>query len=267
MATSSVFSRLDTRLQESLQLVGICDDISLAKMPAAQIWADMQEGWEHFPEKRLDLSFEMFARLHAAVQQSVRNTGRKVENAASKALAGKSENRAIPRGANLPAFAPARGTRLYHVMKSQEKEKAAEMLSEPENLTYDGGNSPLKQSELQAVRHRHSKNTYITAVMTCFIVPLLMSLVAVPFLIFFFKLGVQDLKFYGGIYGGILVFYWFFYRSARCAVCHMRVFSLRNFPRSKHAHHAPFIGYTLATALQVVFHRWFRCQERKKKSS
>lgn len=63
----------------------------------------------------------------------------------------------------------------------------------------------------------------------------------------------------GLIFAPSLLLYICYTRKTRCPVCNMGIFSLHNYPRNKHAHHLPLLGYTLATSLHIIFFFWFRC--------
>lgn len=58
----------------------------------------------------------------------------------------------------------------------------------------------------------------------------------------------------------VLVLPWFFIaRRAECGVCHIPLFKFGNYPHNRDAHHFPLLGYTLTTALHIIFLFWFRC--------
>ncbi len=57
----------------------------------------------------------------------------------------------------------------------------------------------------------------------------------------------------------IFVFYVFMERKATCSTCRIQIFSFRNYPRHRKAHHIPLLGHTLSTALSVIFLLRFRC--------
>ena len=63
----------------------------------------------------------------------------------------------------------------------------------------------------------------------------------------------------GLIFAPSLLLYICYTRKTRCPVCNMGIFSLHNYPRNKHAHYLPLLGYTLATSLHILFFFWFRC--------
>lgn len=48
-------------------------------------------------------------------------------------------------------------------------------------------------------------------------------------------------------------------RNTKCSVCNMPSLSMANYPRNKFAHHFPLLGYTLPTALHIIFFWWYRC--------
>ena len=48
-------------------------------------------------------------------------------------------------------------------------------------------------------------------------------------------------------------------RKTKCSVCNMPSLSMANYPRNKFAHHFPLLGYTLPTALHIIFFWWYRC--------
>lgn len=48
-------------------------------------------------------------------------------------------------------------------------------------------------------------------------------------------------------------------RKTKCPVCNMSLFTLQNYTRNKYAHKLPVLGYSVATALHIIFFFWFRC--------
>lgn len=65
---------------------------------------------------------------------------------------------------------------------------------------------------------------------------------------------------YYGIAFALLVLPWFLIaRRADCGVCHIPLFKFGNYPHNREAHHLPLLGYTMATALHIIFLFWFRC--------
>ena len=48
-------------------------------------------------------------------------------------------------------------------------------------------------------------------------------------------------------------------RKTKCSVCNMPVLSMASYPRNKFAHRFPLLGYTIPTALHIIFFWWYRC--------
>lgn len=48
-------------------------------------------------------------------------------------------------------------------------------------------------------------------------------------------------------------------RTDTCPVCHIRIFSFRDYSRNRAAHNIPGLGYNLSTALHIIFCRRFTC--------
>lgn len=54
--------------------------------------------------------------------------------------------------------------------------------------------------------------------------------------------------------------YFIIARRARCPVCNLRLFSFfHRFSRNRKAHHLLFLGYSVTTALHIIFRFWFCC--------
>lgn len=65
---------------------------------------------------------------------------------------------------------------------------------------------------------------------------------------------------YYGLGFAILVLPWILIaRRAECGVCHIPLYKFGNYPHNRDAHHLPLLGYTLTTALHIIFLFWFRC--------
>ncbi len=58
---------------------------------------------------------------------------------------------------------------------------------------------------------------------------------------------------------GVALLYGLFLWRATCSTCRIPLFSFRRYPRHRDAHHFPLLGYTLSTALTVMFRFRFRC--------
>ncbi len=53
--------------------------------------------------------------------------------------------------------------------------------------------------------------------------------------------------------------YFLMMRHALCSTCRMTIYSFRNYPRHRRAHYSALLGYTIPTALSVIFLFRFRC--------
>lgn len=110
-----------------------------------------------------------------------------------------------------------------------------------------------------AIRCSHPLRVYFGAWATLLLVVPFFALLAIPVMILTGDIeGGKPL--YYGIAFAVLVLPWLLIaRRAECGVCHIPLYRFGNYPHNRDAHHLPLLGYTLTTALHIIFLFWFRC--------
>lgn len=248
---------------EDLKLCGITSPAQLKRVSAAAVWADMQKAREFFPNHRFALTEERLQQIcSGAEEQEVPET---------------KLNKGTTAWDNL-VITPTRVSTTGFKRRHHRGESAEEAQQEVSSAQQD---SPLPQAgaldaeelaedirpaqrvsglskNFHAIHCNHSWSTYFGAIAAWLVIPSLAAMVLVPVLLLNGG-DTQKVITYGVLAILLGVPHLFLSRMATCSVCHIGIFSFRNYPRNKAAHHLPLLGYTLATALHVLLFFQFRC--------
>lgn len=119
--------------------------------------------------------------------------------------------------------------------------------------------SPLIGTRSNAICSTRPFRTYISAWLQIW---LIVSIILAIIVTYRLLTGIDqsyNLNHIGAILASGIVPYLFFSRRTKCSVCNMSVFTMQKYTRNKHAHRLPILGYSLTTALHIIFFFWFRC--------
>lgn len=250
---------------EDLKLCGITNAEQLRRASAATVWADVQKAQEFFPSHRFAVTEARLQQLCGGEEQAPLETKLNKDTEAW-------DNLVIePTRISTTGFK----RRSRHHSEQQDTAPAqpqakpalpnaplplAEMLG-AEELAKDIRTAQRVSGlskNFHAIHCNRSLSTYLGAWAALMVVPSLAAMVVTPLLL----LSGGDTKkivFYGVLFILLGIPHMFLSRMATCSVCHIGIFSFRNYPRNKAAHHLPLLGYTLATALHVIIFFQFRC--------
>lgn len=250
---------------EDLKLCGITNAEQLRRASAATVWADVQKAQEFFPSHRFAVTEARLQQLCGGDETSQEKQQPDKEDDAwanliieptrisTTGFKRRSRHHDAPQGtaSTQPQANPALPNAplpLAEMMGAEELAKDARPAQRVSGLS----------KNFHAIHCNRSFSTYLGAWAALMVVPSLAAMVLTPILL----LGGADTKkiiFYGVLCILLGVPHMFLSRMATCSVCHIGIFSFRNYPRNKAAHHLPLLGYTLATALHVIIFFQFRC--------
>ncbi len=252
MAKNTIIPSLSKVEQEALALCGIKQDEQLARITPHALYQELQAAASVFPD---DMEFQPdLSRLEYICRQAAGGVPPADTNASSSLP--EKEKAPIPREAFFPHAAEPQKRRFSaatgRMLVDHEARKAAAL---DENRRKDN-----PQGFSHAIHCAHPFATYLGAWFTLFFyitVIILVTCVA-GLLIGIEYDGRSALPVAAGMVA-IVIGYAILLNSALCSTCRISVFSFRRFPKHRKAHRIPLLGYTLATALSVIFCLRYRC--------
>lgn len=223
------FSKLTEQELELLKLCGITSADQILKSTPESILADVQLAQQYFPDKQLTLTISQLQALHQACQNYI------------------DEITPTPRINDLDIVnvGPTTGFRFQHKTamptKEQKKRHQKQILHSP-------------------VRDGHYiKNALASLGVLLLIIPTV-SIFVLPLMMITDNLPDISLKVLAVLLFVVPVLpYLFISRSATCPVCHVRLFTFKNYSRNRAAHYIPGLGYNVATALHIIFLARYTC--------
>lgn len=257
MEAAAYLSSLPRQEREALQLCGISRDDQLARADARQLACDLEKARELFPDKVTAVPLERLQHICAAapcgeeglpvpavgasVQQPEPGAGGKVTGEGDVFQPRQCPKLEIRRGRHETARRPG-----PHRAASPETE--------------EGGRAATASDREHAIHCVRPFRIYFGALATLLLAVDLAACVVVPlYLLTGMQTGVNlnDLALIA-LAAALPYLLWGLF--AHCPVCNIRLFSfLHRFPRNRNAHRLPFLGYSVATALHIVFCFWFHC--------
>lgn len=235
-----------------LALCGITTPDQLQKAKAETLWQDLQKAQEFFPDHSLTLTPDRVARICG-------------ESAAEAAPVKRYQQSAT--WANLDM--KARGqvlAKMKYPHQVEEEEDNGDTYTPAEHDEQVG--LPIKKAQhvsglsksFHAVHCTHSWLTYFGALATVLLIPAICCLGIVPAMLLQGIVAEPIHLVYAGAACFVLMLPYIIYsRITNCSVCHMRIFSFKNYGRNRAAHHLPLLGYTIPTALHILLFFQYRC--------
>lgn len=226
------FDKLSAQEREELLLCGITSPKQLSKIPVDDLFNDLESAKKFFPEKEFTLNKHSLQNLYLAALSDSQH-----------------DNLDFPHvDLSIKNTGPTTGFR--HGSRSKEDLRET---------------NRIKKSNQKKILH--SEVTASHPILACFaslgtlmlIIPAI-SVFALPIMMVTNKL--PDIPV---LYLAIALIviptlpYLFISRAATCPVCHMRLFTFRNYARNRAAHHMPILGYNAATALHILFCLRYNC--------
>lgn len=271
------FNQLDESLIKALKAIGIKSSSDLAKVSPSQIWADLEQLVEYFPEHKLGISQQSLIKIHTQARAEVEKDSIQQAHAIEEAEhQNREQTKQIWRRGELrpemtedsegdfprhiPEFRPAYGSQLY---LKERGLTPGERQERPVNSSRKRKNSQSRQNNKQtkshAMRCRSSARTFIGALLTMIMVPCIPLIMLAPIAILVFELDTDYLLYFLLAYVGSFSLYFLYCRKVTCQVCHIHLFTLRVYPHSTYAHKYPLMNHAQSVAWHIFCRLWFRC--------
>lgn len=229
-----------------LKLCGITTEAQLLNSTADTLWRDLEQAQLFFPEHPFALTRQRLADILGDEDEE--------------------EKESEQNGSDIPGLIEVQQAEpaiQFKRKKNLRKELLrAQELREQENSA--GAMSKLERmhglsKHFHAVRCSHPHRVLFGAFATLLLIIPFCGLLLIPFMLLTGNIDQMKPITFGAAFV-VTVLPWFMIaRPAECGVCHMRIFSFKHYTHHRSAHHIPFIGYTIATALHIIALFWFRC--------
>lgn len=242
------FEELSQAEREELALCGITSAEQLQRCTAESLMRDLAQLQDFFPNHEPVLSEERVMLLNTAEPEE--------QEPISSDFAPETTG-----GAPAVQFKHKKNLR-EEILAEQEAErtprrtkKQKNNLSAAEKLERRHGLS----KHFHAIRCSHPARVYFGALATLLLSVPFCALLIIPGMILTGEIEGGSLISYAVAFGALVLPWLMIARRAECSVCHIPLYRFGNYPHNRHAHHLPLFGYTIATALHILFLFWFRC--------
>lgn len=246
MNQENYIATLSQAEQKTLAVCGILKSEQLKHISVDKLYEDMQQAAAYFPEDLYTISRQRLEEIYRAAGQSVQRQEAHPESkqAENAMLTNHSESDRA-----LPPLVPRHARRKSGASRPADRCDTIDLSANRQGVS----------NKNNAICNTHPFRTYFSALVhIIMILSLLLFLVESARLII--GIGTKsEVLISAALAGGSLGLFFLYTRKTKCPVCNMNIFSLHNYPRNKNAHYFPLLGYTLSTALHVVFTFWFRC--------
>lgn len=247
--------------QKALALCGITDARQLAKITPQVLAQDLEQARSIFPDDIPDgvLDEPRIAEICSAAAQTTDSFPETVEEESEMLAA----NRILPKvtvyGAN-----PQKQNEEFFVNHEptessflQDLQQSKEPITDLNPAQAERG----KSMRFSTIRSGHPIIVYVGAFATIMLIPAALIVLALLWQVATKgnSMTPKDLGIGMAIALAILIFYFLMNGFARCTVCHINIFSLRQYPRNKYAFRIPLLGYSISTALRIFFTLKFTC--------
>ena len=233
---------LPANAQRQLKLCGITTDDQLAAGLAETIYQELQTAKKFFPDEKIELTEQEISgfilnakKLHKLPDDSKPIIEKYVSSEVCY---------------NIPAVV-------------QEDEFFSEDLSEEKknNFREHLKSAYREKRAKKAISSGHPLTILLGAFSTLLVPLFLVSLIGIPALLLlsdFRPLGDSQIA-YAALVIVLILPHLIMVRLVHCSVCHMNIFTFRNYPHHSKAHSLPLLGVSITTALRILFCWNFTC--------
>ncbi len=247
MNKEEYISTLPQAEQKALSVCGIYKARQLSNVNISALYADMQQAAEFFPDKIKVIPKEKLIEIYAEAEASIPED-EPIPAEQPKQLIEVVSGSDFER--SLPPLERKHGTR-HRSPQKQEQDTI--------DLTKVKTVAKVKPDKSGAICNTHPFRTLFSALVQLWLVAALVLFIGISAkLVLGLESEVTFLHLMILLLSGVLP-YVLYTRKTKCPVCNMSIFTFQNFTRNKHAHHLPILGYSIATALHILFFSWFRC--------
>lgn len=242
------YEELTPTEREELALCGITNDEQLKRCTVSSLMQDLSQLQSFFPNHKPVLSEARVAALCSEPQKEKESA----------------EDEFIPEttgGTPAAQFKHKKNLREEILQEREAAEQARRLKHRDSNLSAAEKLERMHglSKHFHAIRCSHPLRVYFGAWATLLLIIPFFALLAIPAMLLTGDIDSGKPLYYG-IGFALLVLPWLMIaRRAECGVCHIPLYRFGNYPHNRDAHHLPLLGYTLTTALHIIFLFWFRC--------
>ncbi len=247
MNDTSILDSLSAEARSALALCGITKDAQLARISPAALHRELEQAAEFFPEQLQALpTIEQLQQLF-------------------REAAGHGSPDTVTDAPESPAEEPTTGqdaadeqpAQAYRATPKPQPENNGRFISLADAKRDSSKEDPRDFNH--AIYCARPLSVYLGAWAT---IAMVAGCITMAVILFQMLIGIE-LTFRYTYYAGALVLvmltYYYFLRRALCSTCRIGIYSFRRYPRHRSAHYIPVLGFTLASALNVIIHRRYRC--------
>ncbi len=255
MAKNTIIDTLPKDKQEALAFCGITQDVQLARTSPHALLKELETATALFPDT---LRYQPELNRLAYICQKAAESVKLPETEAPSAWQGSD-------GQAMPTPGSARPQVEVHAPQARRFSQATgRMLVEQDIQKAISLDERRRKEDPRGFNHSicctHPIATYLNAWVTWL---LAISFVVLVLCVARLLIGIQFKGAVGVVLAvsiaTIIITYNILLKMAICCTCRVSIFSFRRYPRNRKAHHIPLLGYTLATALSVIFFLRYRC--------
>ena len=244
---ASFFSTIPQDIRHQLELCGITTDAQLAAGVASTILQDLQAVRRFFPEENLSLTEEELEKLIRKAKEIYGTPQIKQEPLPpAKPLEELVETVSFIDEETIPSTA-----------EQNEAEEAAETEAFLGQLKTTGRHKKTRRP----ITCGHPFLLLFGAFATLLVPLFILSLLGLPYMLLlsdYRPLGEEEIL-YILVAVTLVVPDLLMVRLVRCSVCHMNIYTFRNYPFHSKAHNIPLLGVPISTALRIIFFLRYTC--------
>lgn len=240
--SDSIIPSLSSEIRHQLKLCGITSDSQLAGGDAKVLHSELRMAAELFPEEKITLTEQT---INSIIREAQKIHG-------------------------IPEKAPTKETAPVNLFPAEIKLENEEVHEKISTEQQTAEKAEFRRG-LKRASHRSTSGGAITSghpftllagAVAAILVPIfILSMIGIPYLLL-----VSDYRTFGNkeaIYlflcFALIIPHLIMVRLAHCSVCHMNIFTFRNYPHHKKAHRLPLVGTAVATALHLLFRFRYVC--------
>ena len=249
MNKEEYISTLPQEEQKALSVCGIYKAQQLRHISMSALYADMLQAAAFFSEDIQLISRERLAEIYTEAAASTPVD----EQPAAPQQDEMIESEAAPEYTRtLPPLVRKHGTRHRSPIKQQTDTIDLTKVKAPDKEKSFSGKG-------NAICNTHPFRTLFSAIVQVWLITaVILFIVIATRLVLRIDTNITYTQLVIMLLSGILP-YLCYTRKTKCPVCNISIFTFQNFVRNKYSHHLPILGYTLTTALHLIFFFWFRC--------
>lgn len=249
--SDNLYETMSAAEQADLKLCGITTEEQLLNCTPSTLWRDLEQARSFFPD-------HAFALTEQRVQELCRQEEEEVaeEEEETSTIPGLKEGQ--------PGLPTVQFKNKKNLRKALLRERELQEEERHRRRNELGTIAKLESlhglsKHFHAVRCSHPHRVLFGAWATLLLIVPFCGLLLIPFMLLTGNIDQMKPVTFGIAFAATVLPWFLIARTAECGVCHMRIFNFKHYGHHRDAHHLPFIGYTIATALHIILLFWFRC--------